>query len=90
MVEGSFRGAEAHNLAYVEISADQNVTESFCVSDSSDAIRRISELGIQCGYQRRNKEILSWARKKRRHIRREDLLAYLAGKSPPPRPHHHR
>jgi len=58
--------------------------------DSSDAIRRTSELGIQCGYQRRNKEILSWARKKRRHIRREDLLAYLAGKSPPPRPHHHR
>lgn len=58
--------------------------------DSSEAIRRTSELGVQCGYQRRNKEILSWARKKRRHIRREDLLAYLAGKPPPPRPQHTR
>ncbi|XP_067006074.2 HUWE1-associated protein modifying stress responses [Anabrus simplex] len=58
--------------------------------ESTDGMRRTSELGIQCGYQRRNKEILNWARKKRHHIRREDLLAYLAGKPPPPRPHHHR
>lgn len=74
----------------LEPNSGQNITLLSYVSDSSDAIRRTSELGIQCGYQRRNKEILSWARKKRRHIRREDLLAYLAGKSPPPRPQHHR
>ncbi|RZF35478.1 hypothetical protein LSTR_LSTR013321 [Laodelphax striatellus] len=60
--------------------------------ESSDSIRRAGELGIQAGYQRRNKEMLNWARKKRRYIRREDLISYLAGKALPPRatPHHHR
>ncbi|XP_022200928.1 UPF0472 protein C16orf72 homolog [Nilaparvata lugens] len=60
--------------------------------ESSESIRKSGELGIQTGYQRRNKEILNWARKKRRYIRREDLISYLAGKSLPPRatPHHHR
>lgn len=58
--------------------------------DSTDAIRRIGEMGVQCGYQRRNKELMNWARKKRRNIRREDLMAYLAGKPPPLRPHHSR
>ncbi|GLG94134.1 UPF0472 protein C16orf72-like protein [Gryllus bimaculatus] len=58
--------------------------------ESSEGIRRTSELGLLCGYQRRNKEILNWARKKRHHIRREDLLAYLAGRAAPPRPQHHR
>lgn len=42
------------------------------------------------GKQKHCKEIMNWARKKRRMIRREDLLAYLAGKPPPPRPHPHR
>ncbi|XP_049800873.1 telomere attrition and p53 response 1 protein [Schistocerca nitens] len=56
--------------------------------DSTEGIRRTSELGIQCGYQRRNKELLSWVRKMRHKIRREDLLSYLAGKPAPPRPHH--
>lgn len=58
--------------------------------ESSEGIRRTSEMGVLCGYQRRNKEILNWARKKRHHIRREDLLAYLAGRAAPPRPQHHR
>ncbi|XP_058798929.1 HUWE1-associated protein modifying stress responses isoform X2 [Phymastichus coffea] len=58
--------------------------------ESSNGIRRCSELGIEAGKQRRNKELINWARKKRRMIRREDLLAYLAGKPPPPRPHSHR
>lgn len=55
-----------------------------------DNIRRCSELAIEAGQQKRSKEIMNWARKKRRMIRREDLLAYLAGKPPPPRPHPHR
>ncbi|XP_015182255.1 PREDICTED: UPF0472 protein C16orf72 homolog isoform X1 [Polistes dominula] len=58
--------------------------------DSVDSMRRCSELGIETGKQKRSKEIMNWARKKRRMIRREDLLAYLAGKPPPPRPHSHR
>lgn len=55
-----------------------------------DSMRRCSELGIEMGRQKRSKEIMNWARKKRRMIRREDLLAYLSGKPPPPRPHSHR
>ncbi|XP_043527670.1 UPF0472 protein C16orf72 homolog [Frieseomelitta varia] len=58
--------------------------------DSMDSMRRCSELAIEMGRQKRSKEIMNWARKKRRMIRREDLLAYLAGKPPPPRPHSHR
>ncbi|KAK6624079.1 hypothetical protein RUM43_004602 [Polyplax serrata] len=58
--------------------------------ECGDGIKRVSELGIHCGYQRRNKEILQWVRKKRRHIRREELIAYLCGKPPPPRPQNHR
>lgn len=46
-------------------------------------MRKSGDLGVQCGYQRRTKELLSWARKKRRHIRREELLSYLAGRSRP-------
>ncbi|XP_054284642.1 HUWE1-associated protein modifying stress responses-like [Macrosteles quadrilineatus] len=53
--------------------------------DATEAIKRQGELGTQCGYQRRNKELLNWARKKRRHIRREELISYLAGKPLPPR-----
>ncbi|CAD1469897.1 unnamed protein product, partial [Heterotrigona itama] len=59
-------------------------------TNSMDSMRRCSELGIEMGRQKRSKEIMNWARKKRRMIRREDLLAYLAGKPPPPRSHSHR
>lgn len=48
-------------------------------------MRRTNELAMSTGYQRRTREIADWARsKRRRYIRREDLLAYLAGKSSPP------
>lgn len=50
-----------------------------------EAQRRVSELGYQSGYQRRTKDLLAWAKKRKRHIRREDLLAFLCGKAP----HHH-
>lgn len=53
--------------------------------ESSESLRRTTELAMQCGYQKRNRELLSWAKKKRRNIRREDLLAYLSGKPLPPR-----
>lgn len=61
--------------------------------ESCDGIRRSSDIAKQCGYQKRNKEILNWAKRKRHLIRREDLLAYLSGKPPPPKAnhgHHHR
>ncbi|XP_030382200.1 UPF0472 protein C16orf72 homolog [Scaptodrosophila lebanonensis] len=70
--------------------------------ESCDGLKRTSDAAIQCGYQRRTRELADWARsKKRRMIRREDLLAYLAGKPLPsqttnphanrrsPKPEHH-
>lgn len=53
--------------------------------EASDGIKRTNDMAIHCGYQRRTREIADWARKRsRRYIRREELLAYLAGKPPPP------
>ena len=53
--------------------------------ESADAHQRSHDLGIQIGYQRRNKEVLAWVKKRRRNIRREDLISFLCGKAPPPR-----
>ncbi|CAN8002796.1 unnamed protein product [Ixodes hexagonus] len=46
-----------------------------------EAEKRVSELGFQCGYQRRTRDLLAWAKKRKRHIRREDLVAFLCGKA---------
>ena len=51
--------------------------------ESTEALRRSSELGVQAGYQRRTREMLAWAKKRRRHIRREELIGFLTGKSLP-------
>ncbi|XP_002124318.2 HUWE1-associated protein modifying stress responses 1-like [Ciona intestinalis] len=53
--------------------------------DSVEGCKNTTEVAAQRGYHRRNKEVLSWAKKKRRHIRREDLIGYLCGRSPPHR-----
>lgn len=53
--------------------------------ESCEGIRRTGDAAVQSGYQKRTRELADWARsKKRRVIRRSDLLAYLAGKPPPP------
>ena len=41
------------------------------------------DAGYQIGYKRRNKEVAAWARKRKRTIRRDELLSYLSGHSPP-------
>ena len=58
---------------------------SFLCTDSVDTARHCVDLGVQTGKQRRTRDIISWVKKRRRHIRREDLLAFLCGKNPPPR-----
>lgn len=42
------------------------------------------DISYQSGFQKRNKDLISWAKKKKRQIRREELIAYLTGKNPPP------
>ncbi|XP_028978000.1 UPF0472 protein C16orf72 homolog [Esox lucius] len=53
--------------------------------ESMESHQRSYELGVQRAYQRRNKEVLNWVKKRRRNIRREDLISFLCGKAPPPR-----
>uniref|UniRef100_A0A8C2EHJ8 Chromosome 16 open reading frame 72 n=1 Tax=Cyprinus carpio TaxID=7962 RepID=A0A8C2EHJ8_CYPCA len=53
--------------------------------ESVDAHKRSFDLGIQIGHQRRNKDVLAWVKKRRRTIRREELISFLCGKAPPPR-----
>uniref|UniRef100_UPI00398F82A3 HUWE1-associated protein modifying stress responses-like n=1 Tax=Pristiophorus japonicus TaxID=55135 RepID=UPI00398F82A3 len=53
--------------------------------DGLEAYRASLDLGVQAGYQRRNKEMLAWVKKRRHIIHREDLLSFLCRKSPPSR-----
>lgn len=48
--------------------------------------RKLCDLGMQLGHQRRTKEILTWVKKRKRpHVRRDELIAFLCGKSKPNR-----
>lgn len=50
--------------------------------ESFDSLKRQEEKGIRCGYQKRTKDITEWVKnKRRRYIRREELLSYLAGRT---------
>ncbi|XP_033826464.1 UPF0472 protein C16orf72 homolog [Periophthalmus magnuspinnatus] len=53
--------------------------------ESIEAHQRSFDRGIQTGHQRRNKDMLAWVKKRRRTIRREDLISFLCGKAPPHR-----
>ena len=57
--------------------------------DCIESQRKSIEMGYQGGMQRRNKEVLAWAKKRKRHIRREDLIAFLSGRSVPSSYAHH-
>lgn len=53
--------------------------------DGSEGLRAGIELGYHAGYQRRNRDIINWVKKRRKNIRREDILLNLSGRSPPRR-----
>lgn len=55
--------------------------------DSHNNSRECLRLGLQSGRNSRTRDIAAWARKKRKTIRRDELLAYLCGKNAPT---HHR
>ncbi|GFR82310.1 UPF0472 protein C16orf72-like protein [Elysia marginata] len=56
--------------------------------DSLINARECLRLGMQSGRNSRARDIAAWARKKRKSIRRDELLAYLCGKSMPAHTHH--
>lgn len=51
------------------------------MKDCQESQKRVTELAVQVGIQRRNKEMLAWVKKKRGTIRRDDLVAFLCGKN---------
>ncbi|XP_002740426.1 HUWE1-associated protein modifying stress responses-like [Saccoglossus kowalevskii] len=53
--------------------------------DCFELQRRGIDLAIQTGQQRRTRDMVTWAKKRRRHVRRDDLLGFLCGKTVPPR-----
>lgn len=67
-------------------NAASNVTSLY--KDGVDSLHNCVDFGFQKGKQYRNRDIVAWVKKKRRNIRREDLLAFLCGKNPPARNRH--
>ena len=52
------------------------------MKDCQESQKRMTELAVQLGVQRRNKEMLGWLRsKKRGTIRRDELVAFICGKN---------
>lgn len=55
----------------------------YMYAGASEVCRQSMESGTKYGQRKRTKEIIAWAKKKRRHIRREELLAFLLDKPYP-------
>ncbi len=50
----------------------------FLCLGSAEVCRECIDSGITYGHRKRNKDILAWAKKKRRFIKREELIAFLS------------
>merc|ERR1712083_696577 len=50
--------------------------------DSLEELRKAAEINRKLGHQRTRVDVATWAKSKRRFIRREELLAFLAEDSP--------
>lgn len=46
-------------------------------------MRRSFELGVQVGVYRHTRDMLSWSKKRRRRVARDELIAHLCGKAVP-------
>lgn len=83
-----------HNLWNSFQQASTNVACLF--KECSEFQRKMFDISSQSGYNRRTKELLTWAKKKKSYIRREELLSFLSGRSYPANHHvgnyfhHHR
>lgn len=77
---------ESSNDGYVVLVPFNKAAESLTkfYKDSVNNARECLRLGVQSGRTSRARDIAAWARKKRKSIRRDELLAYLCGKTLPP------
>lgn len=48
--------------------------------------RQCIDSGSRYGQRKKTRELIAWAKKKRRHIKREELIAFLMDKPDPPPP----
>eukprot|EP00794_Sanderia_malayensis_P009202 gene9202-10176_t len=53
--------------------------------DGAEAFMLALEYGREIGYQKRNKDMLRWAKTRRKHLRRDDLVSFLCGRTSPRR-----
>lgn len=51
--------------------------------DSVELHRKALELGVQLGHRKRTKELVAWAKRRRRNVKRDDLLAALDSRTTP-------
>jgi len=62
-------------------SFQQASTNLACLyKECSEFQKKMYDVNHQNGYHKRTKELLTWAKKKKSNIRREDLLAFLSGR----------
>lgn len=54
--------------------------------ESADVCRQCIDSGVRYGHRKRNKDVLAWARKRKRYIKREDLIAFLSDMPEPTMP----
>lgn len=59
---------------------------SYLYKGSIDFQNKLGDVLQQIGHHKRNKEIATWAKKKKGFIRRDELLAFLADRSTPTTP----
>ena len=50
---------------------------------SSEVCRQCMECGVKYGQRKKTRDVIAWAKKKRRLIKREELLAFLLDKPDP-------
>lgn len=68
-------------------AAAANVTQMY--KECLESQKKMNELSIQSGIQRRNKDLVNWLKKKKsRSIRREELLGFIVGKNIGPKNSH--
>ena len=82
-----FRDCQQHNglAAWAPFHDSANaITQLY--KGSAEVCRQCMECGVRYGQRKKTKDIVAWAKKKRRLIKREELLAFLLDKPYPPDP----